>query len=149
MRQGVTIAPLPPRLVPQSKLGLGLAVFLLLSRFDDHVAYYTLERNFRERFGVVIPRQQMVQWVEKMAHFCYWPSIGSSGKSLKPATTCRSTRRRSRCSTRKSKARRLQVIFGFIPPRADTCYWSFVPAGAGKGRENDWRFSRDHADRWL
>jgi transposase len=66
--QGVTIAPLPTRLVPQSKLGLGLAVFLLLSRFDDHVAYYTLERNFRERFGVAISRQQMVQWVEKVAH---------------------------------------------------------------------------------
>jgi transposase len=73
--QGVTLAPLPPRLVPQSKLGLGLAVHLLLSRFDDHVAYYTLERNFRERFGVVIPRQQMVQWVEKVAHLLqaiYW-----------------------------------------------------------------------------
>lgn len=66
--QGVTVADLPPRLLPQSKLGLGLAVFLLLSRFDDHVAYYTLERNFRERFGAVIPRQQMVQWVEKIAH---------------------------------------------------------------------------------
>jgi transposase len=73
--QGVTIAPLPPRLVPQSKLGLGLAVYLLLSRFDDHVAYYTLERNFRERFGAVISRQQMVQWVEKVAHLLlaiYW-----------------------------------------------------------------------------
>jgi transposase len=73
--QGVTIAALPPRLVPQSKLGLGLAVFLLLSRFDDHVAYYTLERNFQERFGVVITRQQMVQWVEKVAHLLlaiYW-----------------------------------------------------------------------------
>jgi transposase len=73
--QGVTIAALPPRLVPQSKLGLGLAVFLLLSRFDDHVAYYTLERNFRERFGVGITRQQMVQWVEKVAHLLlaiYW-----------------------------------------------------------------------------
>jgi len=66
--QGVTIAPLPERLVPQSRLGLGLAVYLLLSRFDDHVAYYTLERIFRERFGVVISRQQMVQWVEKVAH---------------------------------------------------------------------------------
>lgn len=65
---GVAIADLPPRLLPQSKLGLGLAVFLLLSRFDDHVAYYTLERNFLERFHAVIPRQQMVQWVEKIAH---------------------------------------------------------------------------------
>jgi transposase len=73
--QGVVVADLPPRLLPQSKLGLGLAVFLLLSRFDDHVAYYTLERNFLERFGVVIPRQQMVQWVEKIAHLLlgiYW-----------------------------------------------------------------------------
>ena len=64
---GVTVAPLPPRLVPGGKLGLGLAVHLLLSRFDDHVAYYTLERIFTERFGALIPRQQMVQWVEKIA----------------------------------------------------------------------------------
>src|SRR5208283_2259086 len=71
----ITIAPLPPRLVPQSKLGLGLAVYLLLSRFDDHVSYYTLERIFLERFGAVIARQQMVQWVEKVAHLLlaiYW-----------------------------------------------------------------------------
>ena len=65
--EAVSIAPLPPRLVPQSKLGLGLAVYLLLSRFDDHIAYYTLERIFRERHGVIIPRQQIVQWVEKIA----------------------------------------------------------------------------------
>jgi transposase len=63
----VWIAPLPPRLVPQSKLGTALAVHLLLSRFDDHVAYYTLERIFLERHQVVIPRQQMVQWVAQIA----------------------------------------------------------------------------------
>ena len=65
--EAVSIAPLPPRLLPQSKLGVGLAVYLLRSRFDDHLAYYTLERIFRERHGVIIPRQQMVQWVEKIA----------------------------------------------------------------------------------
>jgi transposase len=64
---GVHIAPLPPRLVPQSKLGLALAVYLLLGRYDDHVTYYTMERIFRERHGVVIPRQQMVQWVAQGA----------------------------------------------------------------------------------
>ena len=64
---GVAVAPLPPRLLPPSKLGVGLAVHLLLSRFDDHVAYYTLERIFRERHNVVVPRQQMVQWVEHIA----------------------------------------------------------------------------------
>ena len=80
---GVTIAPLPPRLVPQSKLGLGLAVHLLLSRFDDHVAYYTLERIFRERHGVIIARQQMVQWVEKIAflllaiYYLIWEEMGA------------------------------------------------------------------------
>lgn len=64
---GVSIGPLPPRLLPQSKLGLGLAVHLLLGRFDDDVAYYTLERIFLERHAVVIPRQQMVQWVAHIA----------------------------------------------------------------------------------
>jgi transposase len=64
---GVSIAPLPPRLIPQSKLGLGLAVHLLLARYDDHLSFYTLERIFRERHAVEIPRQQMVQWVEHIA----------------------------------------------------------------------------------
>jgi len=64
---GVVIAPLPPRLITQSKLGLGLAVHLLLTRYDDHLAFYTLERIFRERHAIEIPRQQMVQWVEHIA----------------------------------------------------------------------------------
>src|SRR6266849_2977492 len=63
----IAIAPLPVQLIPSSKLGLGLAVFILLSKYDDHVALYTLERIFRERHGVEIPRQQMVQWIEHIA----------------------------------------------------------------------------------
>lgn len=64
---GVAIAALPPALIPGSRLGLGLAVFILLSKYDDHLALYTLERIFRERHGVIIPRQQMVQWIEHVA----------------------------------------------------------------------------------
>jgi transposase len=64
---GVAIAPLPARLIAQSHLGLGLAVHILLSRFDDHLSYYWLEKQFAERHGVVIARQQMVQWVEQIA----------------------------------------------------------------------------------
>lgn len=64
---GIAIAPLPARLLPGSKLGLGLGVFLLLSKYDDHLALHTLERIFRERHQVIIPRQQMVQWIEAMA----------------------------------------------------------------------------------
>lgn len=69
---GVKIAPLPPRLIPQSRLGLGLATYILLSRFDDHLSFYRLEQQFRERYGIVIPRQQMVQWVEQIA-YCLRP----------------------------------------------------------------------------
>jgi len=64
---GIAIAPLPAKLLPGSKLGVGLGVFILLSKYDDHLALYTLERIFSERHQVVIPRQQMVQWIEVMA----------------------------------------------------------------------------------
>jgi hypothetical protein len=50
---------------------LAATEFMKLTR----LAYYTLERNFRERFGVGITRQQMVPWVEKVAHLLlavYW-----------------------------------------------------------------------------
>lgn len=63
----IAIAPLPAPILPSSKLGLGLAVFILLSKYDDHLALYTLERIFRERHKVSIPRQQMVQWIEHIA----------------------------------------------------------------------------------
>lgn len=64
---GVNIAPMPPRLIPQSRLGLGLGVHIVLSRFDDHLSYYRLEQQFEERHGILIPRQQMVRWVEPIA----------------------------------------------------------------------------------
>jgi hypothetical protein len=76
---GVAVAALPPRLIPQSKLGLGLAVFIVLARFDDHLSYYRLEQQFRERHGVEIPRQQMVQWIE---HIANWLTFSQS-------STCR------------------------------------------------------------
>lgn len=64
---GVAIAPLPPRLIPQSRLGLGLAVHVVLSRYDDHLSFYRLEQQFRERHGIAIPRQQMLQWATHIA----------------------------------------------------------------------------------
>ena len=82
---GVGIAPLPPRLIPQSKLGLGLAVHIVLARFDDHLSYYRLEQQFRERHGIDIPRQQMVQWVEHIASWLQplvermWQRMQASG----------------------------------------------------------------------
>jgi transposase len=66
---GVAIAPLPPRLIPQSTLGPGLAVHILLTRYDDHLSFYRLEQQIRERHQVRVPRQQMVQWVEHLAEW--------------------------------------------------------------------------------
>jgi transposase len=82
---GVAIAPLPPRLIPQSTLGLGLAVHILLTRYDDHLSFYRLEQQFAERRGVRVPRQQMVQWVEHLAGWlrpiydAMWRDVLASG----------------------------------------------------------------------
>ena len=40
---------------------------VVLARYDDHLSFYRLEQQFRERHGIVIPRQQMVQWAEHIA----------------------------------------------------------------------------------
>jgi transposase len=66
---GVTIAPLPARLVPQSRLGYGLAVHVVLARYDDHLSFYRLEQQFKERHAVIITRPQMVQWAEHIANW--------------------------------------------------------------------------------
>ena len=44
-----------------------MAAHVGLARYDDHLPFCTLERIFRERHAVEIPRQQMVQWVEHIA----------------------------------------------------------------------------------
>jgi len=80
---GVAIAPLPPRLIPQSKLGLGLAVYIVLARFDDHLSFYRLEQQFQERHGVSIPRQQMVQWIEQIA-FWLQPIYNAMWEAMLP-----------------------------------------------------------------
>jgi transposase len=41
---GMTITPLPPRLLPQSQLAVGLAVCILLARYDDHLPFYRWRR---------------------------------------------------------------------------------------------------------
>ena len=37
----MTIAPMPAEILPASQLGLGLAVFILLSKYDDHLPLYS------------------------------------------------------------------------------------------------------------
>jgi transposase len=63
----VFIAALPARLIEKGLPGAGLLVHLLLSRFEDHLPFYRLEKIFRERHGVPIARQSMVDWTEQLA----------------------------------------------------------------------------------
>lgn len=79
---GVGVAPLPPRLLPQSKWSVDMAVHLLRNRFDDHVAQDTLERIFQERHVASIPRQQMVQWAAHIA-FLLPPLCGLMFEEMK------------------------------------------------------------------
>lgn len=63
----VLIADLPNRLIEKGLPGVGLLVHLILSRFEDHLPFYRLEKIFRQRHGVPIARQTMVDWTERLA----------------------------------------------------------------------------------
>ncbi len=63
----VLIAELPNRLIEKGLPGVGLLVHLILSRFEDHLPFYRLEKIFRERHRVPIARQTMVDWTERLA----------------------------------------------------------------------------------
>jgi hypothetical protein len=63
----VLIAALPNRLIEKGLPGVGLLVHVLLSRFEDHLPFYRLEKIFQQRYQVPIARQTMVDWTEQMA----------------------------------------------------------------------------------
>jgi hypothetical protein len=63
----VLIADLPNRLIEKGLPGVGLLVHLILSRFEDHLPFYRLEKIFRQRHGVPIARQTLVDWTERLA----------------------------------------------------------------------------------
>lgn len=77
----VLAAPLPNRLIEKGLPGVGLLVHLILSRFEDHLPYYRQERAFAERFGVRLPRQTMVGWIEMLAGW-FEPILGRMKEAL-------------------------------------------------------------------
>ena len=72
-------------MIQLSKLGLVLAVHLVLARYADHLAFHTLEKIFRERHGVEIPRQQSAQWVKHVGEWLHpiynavWKAMRAGG----------------------------------------------------------------------
>jgi transposase len=65
----VLIAALPNRLIEKGLPGVGLLVHLILSRFEDHLPYYRLEKIFRERHQVPLARQSMMDWADQLAQW--------------------------------------------------------------------------------
>ncbi len=60
------IPPLPPRVIPQASVGVGLLVHLLVSKYTDHLPLYRQEQ-IAARVGVDLPRQKLCRWVEQSA----------------------------------------------------------------------------------
>lgn len=61
------IVPAPARLIDRGIATSRLLMFLIVSKFVDHLPCYRLEKMFQERHGVHIPRQQIAQWIGKCA----------------------------------------------------------------------------------
>ena len=56
-------AALPPRVVPGGLPAAGLIAFLLVAKYIDHLPLYRLEKSFKQRFGVKLPRQRLCDWI--------------------------------------------------------------------------------------
>lgn len=57
------VAPAIPQVIEGGLPAPGLLAQILVSRFCDHLPYYRQSDIFAQRHQVLIPRQQMVQWV--------------------------------------------------------------------------------------
>ena len=56
------IAPAPAQVAEHSLAASGLLAQILVAKYCDHLPFYRQEQIFRQRHGVFISRQQMVQW---------------------------------------------------------------------------------------
>lgn len=65
----VSIAPLPPMIIPKSIATPGLLAYTLTSKFVDALPFYRQEKLF-ERIGIDISRSSMCNWAIKVAEKC-------------------------------------------------------------------------------
>ena len=57
----VSIAPVPPQIIPKSICTAGLLAHILVSKFADALPFYLQEKMF-DRLGVDLPRATMANW---------------------------------------------------------------------------------------
>jgi transposase len=61
----VTIAPVPPSIIPRGIASASLLSHIMISKYEDHLPFYRQEKQF-ERIGVIISRQDMSNWQQKV-----------------------------------------------------------------------------------
>ena len=62
----VSIAPVPPQIIPKSICTAGLLAHILVSKFADALPFYRQEKMFA-RLGIELPRATMANWVIRAA----------------------------------------------------------------------------------
>lgn len=65
----VVAAPLPNRLIEKGLPGVGLLVFILVERFQNHLPYYRLQQMFAQRHQFSLSRQTMADWTAGAARW--------------------------------------------------------------------------------
>lgn len=60
-------APLPARVLPGGLPAVGLLVHVLLAKYVDHLPLYRISSIFKQRYGVILSRQTMADWVRAVA----------------------------------------------------------------------------------
>ncbi|MCC7518020.1 MAG: IS66 family transposase [Verrucomicrobiae bacterium] len=63
----IVIAEAPARFMEKSIPGPGLLAQVMLDKYERHLPLYRQEQNYREEYGVEIPRQRMSDWLDRAA----------------------------------------------------------------------------------
>jgi transposase len=65
---GVTTAKLPARPIERGVAGLGLIVWIIISKYKDGLPLYRIEKIFK-RYGIHINRSSMMGWIEQVCKY--------------------------------------------------------------------------------
>ena len=67
MDKTISIAPMPPEMIPRSITTPSLLTHIFISKFCDALPFYRQEQQFKKRYGVEISRATMCNWTLKVA----------------------------------------------------------------------------------
>lgn len=65
----ISIAPMPPLLLPKSMVSSSFVAYTITAKYNDHIPLYRQEMIWA-RYGVMIPRNSSCDWLMKTAELC-------------------------------------------------------------------------------